>query len=267
MTGTPVPTPRAGGGRVVLVGAGPGDPDLITVRGLRLLRSADVVVHDRLVPRELLRGLRVGVEVVDAGKAPGAHRLTQERINEVLVDRALRGSLVVRLKGGDPFLLGRGGEEVLACRAAGVPVEVVPGVSSAFAVPAAADVPVTHRGASRSVTVLTGHDACGAVGGWEADLLARCPGTLVVLMGVGRLRALSELLLAAGRDPATPVAVVENGCTTRQRTTRARLDAVAEVCDRVGVASPAVIVLGDVAAGLEAFAAEHASRGDAMMVR
>lgn len=251
----------------MLVGAGPGGPDLITVRGLRVLRMAQVVVHDRLAPPELVRGLRAGVEVIDAGKAPGEHRLTQELIYQVIVDRALSGRLVVRLKGGDPFLLGRGGEELLACRAAGVPVEVVPGVSSALAVPAAADMPVTHRGAGRSVTILTGHDACDAVGGWDADLLARCPGTLVVLMGVGRLRELSDLLLAHGREPGTPVAVVENGCTTTQRTTRARLDAVAEACDRVGVRSPAVIVVGDVASGLEAIAAERVSRGDAMMVR
>lgn len=257
----------ASGGRVVLVGAGPGDPDLITVRGLRVLREADVVVVDRLVPRELLQGLPTGVEVIDAGKAPGDHVLTQELINEVIVDRALAGRLVVRLKGGDPFLLGRGGEEVLACRAAGVPVEVVPGVSSALAVPAAADIPVTHRGVSRSVTVVTGHDACDPAGGWDGALLALCPGTLVVLMGVGRIRELGDLLLAHGRDPGTPVAVVENGCTPTQRTTRARLDAVADACDLAGVTSPAVIVVGDVAAGLDAIAAERISGGDAMMVR
>lgn len=252
-------------GRVVLVGAGPGDPDLITLRGLRILHLADVVVVDRLAPRELLGGLRDGVEIIDAGKAPGDHRLTQELINEVIVDRALSGRLVVRLKGGDPFLLGRGGEEVVACRAAGVPVEVVPGVSSALAVPAAADIPVTHRGASRSVTVVSGHDACG--GGADAELLARCPGTLVVLMGARRVSEISDLLLANGRDPGTPVAVVENGCTSAQRTTRAPLGAVAEACRRVGVGSPAVIVVGEVAAGLEAIAAERHPRSAAMMLR
>ena len=217
----------------------------MTVRALRLLRAADVVVHDRLSPAEALAEARPDAVLVDVGKVPGHHAVPQDRINALLVEHALAGRFVVRLKGGDPYLFGRGGEEVEACRAAGVPVEVVPGVSSAFAVPAAAGVPVTHRGLSRSVTVLTGHDELEDA---RLAALATLGGTLVVLMGVARAAALARGLLAAGMPADLPVAVVERGWTGSQRTTRADLAGMAEALRSRQVASPAVIVIGAVAA-------------------
>ncbi|MGN6688418.1 MAG: uroporphyrinogen-III C-methyltransferase [Actinomycetales bacterium] len=239
----PAPS-RTGTGRVALVGGGPGDVELLTLRGRRLLDEADVVVADRLGPRGVLDELRPEVLVIDVGKAPGAHPVPQHEINALLVDHALEGKRVVRLKGGDPFVFGRGSEELDACRAAGVPVEVVPGVTSAFSVPAAAGIPVTARGHARHVTVLTGHDASDLT----TPLLATTGGTLVVLMGVATLPRLVDGLLAAGRSPHTPVAIVESGWTPQQRTTRARLDGIVEAARLAAVGSPAVVVVGDVAA-------------------
>lgn len=233
---------RPGPGRVTLVGGGPGDAGLITTRGRRALAEADVVVVDRLAPRALLDELEADVEVVEAGKAPHAHTLTQTEINALLVERARAGRRVVRLKGGDPFVLGRGGEELAACLVAGVDVEVVPGVTSAIAVPGAAGVPVTHRDLARQVTIVSAHDAATD---WAT--LARLQGTLVLLMGVGRLGEHMALLAEHGLDPATPVAVVEDGTLPTQRTT---LGTVADVADRareIGVRNPAVIVVGHVA--------------------
>ena len=238
---------RAHRGKVVLVGGGPGEPELLTLRGRRRLAEADVVVVDRLAPTGVLAELDPDVEVVDVGKTAGHHPVTQEEINRVLVDAALAGRTVVRLKGGDPYVLGRGGEEFLACRRAGVEVEVVPGVTSAFAVPAAAGIPVTHRGAARSVTVLSGH---GEPAGAELAALARLGGTLVVLMGVAGLDRLATGLLAAGRDPRTPVAVVEDGWSPRQRCTTATLADIAAVARTAGVRAPAVVVVGEVVAAL-----------------
>lgn len=238
----PVRRHRAGPGRVTLVGGGPGDPGLITTRGRRALAEADVVVVDRLAPRALLDELEPGVEVVEAGKAPHAHTLTQEEINRLLVERARAGLRVVRLKGGDPFVLGRGGEELQACLEAGVEVDVVPGVTSAIAVPGAAGVPVTHRHVARQVTIVSAHDADTD---WET--LARLRGTLVLLMGVARIGDHMNRLRTHGLDPATPVAVVENGTLPGQRTT---LGTVADIADRaraVGVQNPAVVVVGHVA--------------------
>lgn len=232
-------------GRVVLVGGGPGDVDLLTLRGRRALAAADVVVVDRLGPTAVLAELGAHVEVIDVGKTPGSHPVPQHEINRILVERARRGEMVVRLKGGDPFVFGRGGEEVLACREAGVPVEVVPGVSSAVAVPTAAGIPLTHRGVVGAVQVVNGHDelsdaACAAIRDRSA--------TVVVLMGVATLAATTERALAAGADPSVPVAIVESGCTTEQRVTRSTLGRVALVAVDRGVTSPAVIVIGDVAA-------------------
>ncbi|WP_337061553.1 uroporphyrinogen-III C-methyltransferase [Kineococcus sp. G2] len=227
-------------GRVTLVGGGPGEVDLMTLRGRRRLAEADLVVVDRLAPTGVLAELGEEVEVVDVGKTPDHHPVPQEEINRLLVEAARTGRHVVRLKGGDGYVLGRGGEEVLACRAAGVEVEVVPGVTSAFAVPAAAGIPVTHRGLARSVTVLTGHDAP------DHASLARLEGTLVVLMGVSTLPELTAGLIAHGKDPATPVAVVERGWTPHQRTTTAPLDRIAAVAAERGVRSPAVVVVGAV---------------------
>jgi uroporphyrin-III C-methyltransferase/precorrin-2 dehydrogenase/sirohydrochlorin ferrochelatase len=232
---------RPGPGHVALVGGGPGDPGLITTRGRALLAQADVVVVDRLAPLALLEELDDDVEVIDAGKAPHAHTLTQSQIEDLLVERARAGLRVVRLKGGDPYVLGRGGEEALACVAAGVPVEVVPGVTSAIAVPAAAGIPVTHRGLARGFTMVSAHDTDVD---WAA--LAALPDTLVLLMGVTRLREAAAALVAGGRDEATPVAVVERGTTDEQRTTVGTLADIADLAQERGVVSPAVVVVGEV---------------------
>jgi uroporphyrin-III C-methyltransferase/precorrin-2 dehydrogenase/sirohydrochlorin ferrochelatase len=205
-----------------------------------LLARADVVVVDRLAPRQLLTELDPDVEVVDVGKASGSHPVPQQRINEVLVDRALAGRGVVRLKGGDPYVLGRGGEEVLACRAAGVAVEVVPGVTSAVAVPAAVGIPVTHRSLSRGFSVLTAHDELE-----HAPTAA--DHTLVLLMGVAALPETCARLVRAGRSPETPVAVVEDGYGPRQRATLATLATIADRAREQDVRPPAVVVVGQVA--------------------
>jgi uroporphyrin-III C-methyltransferase/precorrin-2 dehydrogenase/sirohydrochlorin ferrochelatase len=231
--------PGDGVGRVALVGGGPGDPGLVTARGRRLLAQADVVVADRLGPRALLDELDPDVVVVDVGKTPGHHAVPQQAINALLVEHAHAGRRVVRLKGGDPYVLGRGGEEVEACRAAGVPVEVVPGVTSAVSVPAAVGIPVTHRGVARGFTVVTGHD----------ELTTAPPGrdhTLVLLMGVTALARTAAALVAAGRPPDTPVAVVEDGYGPRQRATFGTLATIGDVASRAGVQAPAVTVVGDV---------------------
>lgn len=248
-------TAPTGQGQVTLVGAGPGAADLLTYRAWRAIALADVVVHDRLVPLEVLDDLGDGagpgaVEVIDVGKAPGAHKVPQDEINALLIDRARRGLRVVRLKGGDPFVFGRGGEEHAACRAAGVPVDVVPGISSALAVPALAGVPLTHRGTTTAFHVTTAHTRAGTC---ELDDVAvACvtsrAATLVVLMGVAALPAIVARLLDAGAAPDTPVAIVERGSTPDQRVTRVALDLAAKRAEEVGVRAPAVIVIGDVAA-------------------
>jgi uroporphyrin-III C-methyltransferase / precorrin-2 dehydrogenase / sirohydrochlorin ferrochelatase len=238
--------PHQGGG-VALVGGGPGDPELITVKGRRLLAAADVVVVDRLAPGLLLDELRPEVELVDASKIPYGPARTQEEINRILVDRARAGRFVVRLKGGDPFVFGRGGEEVLACAEAGLAVTIVPGVTSAFGVPALAGIPVTHRGVAHEVVVVSGHvapDDPESLVDWSA--LARLRGTLCVLMGLANLPAIAAALLANGRDPDTPVAVVQDGTTAAQRTVRARLVEIAAAVADAGVRSPAVVVVGAV---------------------
>ncbi|WP_426310492.1 uroporphyrinogen-III C-methyltransferase [Cellulosimicrobium sp. E-16] len=238
--------PATGGfGSVTLVGGGPGAVDLLTVRGRRALAEADVVVADRLGPVDVLDELAPGVEVIDVGKTPGNHPVPQHEINAILVEQAQRGRRVVRLKGGDPFVYGRGGEEVLACREAGVPVDVVPGVSSALSVPALAGIPLTHRGTVAAFHVVSGHD------GLDAAALAGVrdrTATLVVLMGVSQLARITAQALGAGADPALPVAIVESGSTPRQRVTRAPLGEVVERAAQVGVRAPAIIVVGDVAA-------------------
>jgi uroporphyrinogen III methyltransferase / synthase len=230
---------------VYLVGAGPGDPGLFTRRGEELLRTADVVVYDRLAPRALLDLARPGAELVDVGKAPGHAELTQAEINALLVARGAEGRAVVRLKGGDPFVFGRGGEEAEACIAAGVPFEVVPGITSAIAAAAYAGIPVTHRGVSTSFTVVTGHeDPTKGASDTRWDALARAGGTLVILMGAGRVAEIAKALIAGGRDEHTPVAAVRFGTRPDQRTVRATLGTIADA----GVQSPSAIVVGDVAA-------------------
>ncbi|MEU7574224.1 uroporphyrinogen-III C-methyltransferase [Micromonospora sp. NPDC049240] len=235
------------GGRVALVGAGPGDPELITVKGWRLLTEAEVVVTDRLVPGLLLDELRPDVELVDASKIPYGPSRAQEEINRILVDRARAGKVVVRLKGGDPYVFGRGGEELLACAEAGVPVTVVPGVTSAIAVPGVAGVPVTHRAVAHEFTVVSGHvapDSPASLVSWES--LAGLRGTLVVLMGLKNLAAIAATLIAHGRPPTTPAAVIQEGTTATQRTLRSTLGAVAADVTAAGLRPPAIVVIGDV---------------------
>lgn len=237
---TPVSTgSTTGAGRVWLVGGGPGDTGLITARGRTVLAQADVVVIDRLGPRALLHELSPDVEVIDVGKTSGNHPVPQHEINALLVQHARAGRDVVRLKGGDPYVFGRGGEELAACHAAGIEVEVVPGVTSAVSVPAAAGIPVTHRGVARGFSVLTGHDgAAGVPGGADH--------TLVLLMGVTRLAETADALVTADRPADTPVALVEDGFGPRQRVTVGTLADIAERAAAVGVRPPAVIVVGDV---------------------
>ena len=235
---------RAHVGRVVLVGSGPGDPRLVTLAGLEALAAADVVVTDRLGATPLLDRLPDDVEVVDVGKDPRHHPVPQAEINRILVDRARRGLTVVRLKGGDPFVYGRGGEEVHACREAGVEVTVVPGISSALAVPLLAGIPVTQRGVSSSVHVSSGHS--GADPGMLAALAAGS--TVVLLMAVASLAEICAAAVGSGVDPDLPVAVVESGSTDRQRVTHATLSTAARAAADRGVRSPAVVVIGAVAA-------------------
>jgi uroporphyrin-III C-methyltransferase/precorrin-2 dehydrogenase/sirohydrochlorin ferrochelatase len=245
------PLPRPVG--VALVGGGPGDAELITVKGRRLLAVADVVVADRLAPGLLLDELRPDVELVDASKIPYGPARTQEEINRLLVTHARAGRFVVRLKGGDPFVFGRGGEELLACAEAGVPVTIVPGVTSAVAAPAAAGIPVTHRGVSQELVVVSGHvapDHPASLVDWAA--LARLRGTLCVLMGLRHLPAITATLLAHGRSPDTPVAVIQSGTTSAQRTLRASLATVADQAVAQGLRPPAVVVIGDVVTALPA---------------
>lgn len=234
---------RRESGAVHLVGAGPGDPGLITARGLDLLRRADVVVHDRLIGPELLGEARTDARLIDVGKGPGHAAYSQVEINALLVEHAGDGRTVVRLKGGDPFVFGRGSEEAEACNQAGVPVEIVPGISSAIAGPAAAGIPVTARGVARSFAVVTGKTADDAT-----DPSALSADTIVVLMGRANLAPLAAQLIAAGRDPSTPAACIQSATTSDQRVTRATLATIADAVERDGLETPMVTVIGAVAA-------------------
>jgi uroporphyrin-III C-methyltransferase/precorrin-2 dehydrogenase/sirohydrochlorin ferrochelatase len=234
-------------GGVALVGGGPGDPELITVRGRRLLAQADVVVADRLAPPELLAELPPHVEVIDAAKIPYGRAMAQDAINDVMIDRARSGSFVVRLKGGDPFVFARGYEEVLACADAGIPVTVVPGVTSAIGVPALAGVPVTHRAINHEFVVVSGHVAPGhpeSLVNWDA--LAAMTGTIVLLMAVERIELFVDALLKGGRRADTPVLVVQHGTTPAQHTLRATLADTPEKIRAEGIRPPAIIVIGAV---------------------
>jgi len=227
-----------------LVGGGPGPIDLMTVRARALLAEADVVVHDRLGPTGVLAELGDDVELVDVGKRPQHHPVPQDEINAIIVDRAAKGLRVVRLKGGDPFVYGRGGEEVIACRAAGIPVEVVPGISSAIAVPSAAGIPVTHRGVAGTLHVVNGQESPS-----EATLAALCDdtATVVALMGVSALPRFVAAARAAGAPDTRPVAFVENGHTPAQRTIRTTLGTAIQDAETHRLANPAVLVFGEVA--------------------
>ncbi|UKA53325.1 uroporphyrinogen-III C-methyltransferase [Arthrobacter sp. FW305-BF8] len=245
---------RAHRGSVALVGGGPGDTGLITVRGRRLLGQADVVVADRLGPRELLNELAPDVRVIEVGKTPGHHPVPQAEINRILVDEALQGHRVVRLKGGDPYVLGRGGEEAEFCRRHGVEVEVVSGVTSAISVPAAAGIPVTHRGLAKGFSVVTGHEEL-------SEVPARPDHTVVLLMGVGQLRESASALGKAGLPGDTPIGIVENGYLPDQRVTIGTLGTIADQAEAAGVANPAVIVIGDVVR-VSPFAPSHFKTAD-----
>ena len=240
---------KAQAGTIYLVGAGPGDPKLITVHGREVLESADAVVHDRLISPDLLKLARLDARIVDAGKTPGRASRSQEDINDLLIALARAGHSVCRLKGGDPFVFGRGGEEVLAARAAGIPVVVVPGISSALAGPTAADVPVTHRGMESSFTVVTGHDARRSSGDAGVDWarIAATPGSIVVLMGVGNLGAIAGKLIEGGRPPDEPVRVVERATLPGQRVLSGTLATIEQLAREAELQAPAVIVVGPVA--------------------
>ncbi|MFT4263325.1 MAG: uroporphyrinogen-III C-methyltransferase [Nocardioides sp.] len=232
---------------VTLVGGGPGDPELITVAGRKALMDADVVVADRLAPRELLSELPADVELVDVAKLPRGSAASQESINEVIVDRARAGKAVVRFKGGDSFVFGRGYEEVLACQEAGVPVRIVPGLTSPVTVPGLAGIPVTHRGVAHDFVVISGHLPPGhpeSLTDWSA--VAGLHGTVVLMMAVQNAPAIASALVGGGRDPGTPVAVVCDGAMPTQRTVYATLGSLAGVLEAEGVRPPAIIVVGEV---------------------
>jgi uroporphyrinogen III methyltransferase / synthase len=241
--------PQAGKGKIYLVGAGPGDPELATLRAVRAIREAQVLVYDYLVNPELLEYASPECEKIYVGKKAGCHTLRQEEINSLLVGRASAGQVVCRLKGGDPFVFGRGGEEALAAAGAGIEFEVVPGVTAGVAAPAYAGIPVTQRGMASSVTFVTGHEDPAKE---ESDLdwahLARSRGTLVFYMGVSHLGAIASRLIAGGMDPQTPAAVVHRGTTASQRTVEGPLAGIEERALAAGLEAPSVIIVGHVAA-------------------
>ena len=248
-------------GRVVLVGGGPGDPGLMTVAGLDAVRTADVVVTDRLGPVSILDDLDPGIEVISVGKVPFGPATPQEEINRILVEQARRGRTVVRLKGGDSFLFGRGAEEHLACTAAGGPVTVIPGVTSALSVPALAGVPATHRGLSQGVSVISGHVPPGdPQSTLDYGALARSGTTLVLLMAVTTLPAITAELLAEGMPADTPAVLIENGSTPAERVVSGTLATIAQQAAEAGVAPPAITVIGAVAGLAEQLAPDQSSR-------
>ena len=233
--------------KVYLVGSGPGDPELLTIKAKRLIESADVILYDQLPGEAILSMLPESAERIDVGKYAGNHKLSQWQINELLVKRAKEGKMVVRLKGGDPYLFGRGGEEAQALAAEGIKVEVVPGITSAIAVPAYAGIPVTHRDFASMVTFITGHedpDKEDTSLDWE--LLARFEGTLVILMGVSMLERNVKELVKHGKSIDTPVAVIERGTRPDQRVTIGTLAEIVGLCKQRKVKAPAVTVIGDV---------------------
>lgn len=234
-------------GKVYLVGAGPGDPDLITLKGLRCLCNADVLIYDRLVNIELLDEAPRRAERIFVGKKPGCHAMTQEQISALLIHYARLGYCVVRLKGGDPFVFGRGGEEALALSEAGIPFEVVPGVSSAIAVPAYAGIPITQRDYASAVTIVTGHEqhmSASAAVNWDA--LAKTGGTLVILMGVELLSQITQRLLDGGLAPHTAAAVIQQGTLPQQRVVKGTLSNIAQRATEARISSPAITVIGAV---------------------
>jgi uroporphyrin-III C-methyltransferase len=242
--------PAPSSGQVTLVGGGPGPTSLLTLEACAALRQADVVFFDRLAPTEDLDELAAGAELVDVGKSPYHHPVPQHAISEEMITRARRGQSVVRLKGGDPFVFGRGGEEMLACVAAGIGVRIVPGVSSALSVPAACGIPVTHREVSKSFTVISGHAPPDTA---ELEALVRLRGTIVILMGIGSLAQTMAGLSRAGQPASTPAAVIERGFSDAQRSTLTTAGELTAEVRRLNITSPAVVVIGDVVAVAPAF--------------
>lgn len=238
---------RLQSGKVYLIGAGPGDTDLITMKGMEALKEADVIVYDHLASPSLLNTTKDEAEWIDAGKFAGHHRMKQAEIEELLIEKAMEGQTVARLKGGDPFIFGRGGEEALALTAAGIDYEVIPGVSSVYSAPAYAGIPITHRGKASSFHVITGHeDPAKGESSLDYDILAREEGTLVFLMGLSRLRQISDQLIEKGKDARTPAAVIASGTTARQRCVTADLSRIAETAEEASIQPPAILVVGDV---------------------
>lgn len=233
-------------GKVYLVGAGPGDPELLTLKAVRCLGKADVVVYDRLINTAILEEVQPGAELIFAGKGPGCHTMKQEEINALLITHAQLGCTVVRLKGGDPFVFGRGGEEALALQAAGIAFEIVPGISAAIAVPAYAGIPVTHREVSSSFTVVTGHEDPRHASSVNWKALAAIGGTLVFLMGVTKLAYIAQQLVDNGLFPDTPAAIIQQGTVAEQRTVTGSLATIAEQAEREHIQSPAIVVIGAV---------------------
>jgi len=236
----------SGAGGVWLVGAGPGDPELLTLKALRLLQSADVVVHDRLTPQPILDLAGPAARLIDAGKRKSRHTLPQDDINRLLVALALEGLRVVRLKGGDPFMFGRGGEELQACRDAGVECHVVPGVSAGLAAGAAAGAPLTHRGLAQAVTFVTGHAASGGEPDLDWPALARANHTVVIYMGLSTAPSIAARLIEAGREPSTPVLAVESASLPHERRILTDLASLGD--DVAGLDGPAILIVGEVAA-------------------
>lgn len=232
---------------VYLVGAGPGDEDLITLKGLRCIEKAEVILYDRLANSNLLKYKQPTAEVIDVGKAPDHHQYRQEEINQLLVSKAKEGKIVTRLKGGDPFVFGRGGEEAIALYEENIPFEVVPGITSAIAVPTYGGIPVTHRNVSTSFHVITGHeDPTKENSTVNYEALAKLEGTLIFLMGVGHLKEITEKLIMHGKDKNTPAALIHRGTTARQKTVTGTLESIVEVAKNNDIKSPAIILIGDV---------------------
>lgn len=233
-------------GKVYLVGSGPGDPELLTILAKRLIEEADVIVYDQLPGPAILASLPESTELIDAGKYAGDHTLSQDEINRLLIDYAKQGKMVVRLKGGDPYLFGRGGEEAVELQKAGIRFEVVPGITSAIAVPASAGIPITHRDHASMVTIITGHEQKkgGSMVDWE--WLAQSKGTIVILMGVSTLGQYVPKLIQSGSDPDTPVAIIERGTREDQVVTTGNLSTIVDIARDRGVSAPAIVVIGDV---------------------
>ena len=263
MDGVSAATKKAPSGHVALVGAGPGDPDLLTIRAARLIGQAEVVFVDRLVGKGVIELISAAAEVVYVGKSKGEHSVPQDEIHRRMIEAAHAGKRVVRLKGGDPFIFGRGGEEVEAMREAGVTVEVVPGISSALGAAASMQVPLTHRDVAQSVTFVTGHAALGKEPDLDWAALARPNQTVVVFMGVGTAGMIAARLIASGRAPSTPVAIVENATRANAIVVFGSLDCAAELIQSAGINGPALLVIGEVVTlAKDAPQAEASRRGE-----